>query len=123
MAPPYTYDQYRSPYIGTITDLLVEPGRARAQAALQSGQAQARAAEIGGQAWAGALQNTGQAIAGGIQQLMDPRVRLEALTLQGAQHLQAGRQAQATMLRGDQLPPRATGPRQEGFLDSPGPFE
>src|SRR2546425_730569 len=123
MAPPYTNDQYRSPNIGTIKDLLVERGRARAQAALQSGQAQARAAEIGGQAWAGALRNPGKAIAGGIQQLMDPRVRLEALTLQGAQHLQAGRQAQATMLRGDQLPAGATGPRQESFLDSTGLFD
>lgn len=49
---PFQYEHYRSPYVGTMADLLTHQHDARA-----------RAAEISGQAYGGAIANIGQTIA------------------------------------------------------------
>lgn len=89
---PFQYEQYRNPFVGSISDLITRPGdiraaaaeriaAAQANAAQQIGAAQAGAAQASGQAYAGAAQGVGSAIAGSIQQATDPRRQAEALQL------------------------------------------
>lgn len=86
---PFQYEQYRNPFVGSISDLITRPGdiraaaaeriaAAQANAAQQIGAAQSGAAQASGQAYAGAAQGVGNAIAGSIQQATDPRRQLEA---------------------------------------------
>lgn len=79
--PPFQYDGYRNPYVGSLTDIIREPGQIRARAAELSGQAQARAVEQSGQAWAGAIRNIGDAASSAVQQATDQRRKLETLQL------------------------------------------
>jgi hypothetical protein len=70
---------YQSQNTGRITDLLMEPGRIAAQAALQKGQA-----------WAGAAQNIGQTASRTLTSLLEerqqaPARKLQALQVEGAQ--------------------------------------
>lgn len=59
---PFVFDQYRSPYVGSISELMQAPAQAQARAAEQIGNAQANAALQSGGAWANAAQNIGQAV-------------------------------------------------------------
>lgn len=79
---PFQFDQYRSPFVGSISELMQAPAQAQARAAELGGQAQANAALQRGQAWSGAAQGVGQAVSGAIQQATDPRRKLEQQALQ-----------------------------------------
>jgi hypothetical protein len=84
---PFQYQPYRNPYVGTIADLMLEPGRAQAQAAVQSGNA-----------WANAANQIGQSVAaipGQIQQqkALQTQQQIHDLQLKQAQQHDTDRQA------------------------------
>lgn len=80
---PFQYSPYRSPYVGTMAELMMEPGRAQAQAAQQSGQA-----------WGQAANQIGQ-IAGSIPQQIQQQQYLQQQTaLHGLQLSEAQKAAQ-----------------------------
>lgn len=60
MAGAFRYDQYRNPYVGSISDLLQRPGDIEARRAESVANAQAQSEIARGNAWAGAVSNIGQ---------------------------------------------------------------
>lgn len=79
MANTFEYQPYRSPFAGSIAELMAHQHDPQARAAEQIGQAQARAAEISGNAWGQAAQGIGQQVAGAVQQATDPRRKMEQI--------------------------------------------
>jgi len=73
MAGPFQFETYHNPYVQSISQLMLAPAQAQAQAAQTIGQAQANAALARGQAWSGAAQNIGQSVGQVAQQMGDPR--------------------------------------------------
>ena len=99
---PFQFEQYRNPYVQSISDLMQEPGRAsahaattignaQAQGAMNSGNALAQAAAQRGAAYAGAVNQIGQTVAAIPQQMV--RAKEDALRTQILQQ-QAGAGAQ-----------------------------
>lgn len=85
---PFTYQQYRNPYIGSIADLLQHQNDPQARAAEQIAAANAHAAEVSGQAYAGMASNLGQIpgqIVQQVQQAKHTAQQDEAQKLQIAQ--------------------------------------
>jgi hypothetical protein len=126
--PPFQYDQYRSPYVGSISQLIQAPGQAYARAAELGGNAQAAAAQQSGNAWAGAAQNIGQAVAAIPQQIQQAKAQdqvnqLRGMQLAEAQQQQQGRASVDQLMAGDQMAPGDTGPRRPSYLDSKGLFD
>ena len=66
---PFVYPQYHSPYVQSLTQLIMAPGEAQAEAAKSIGQAQAQAQLSSGNAWANAANQIGQTVAAVPQQL------------------------------------------------------
>lgn len=62
MSPPFRYEPYRSPYVGSISDLLQRPADIEAQRSQIVAQAQAQAAIESGRAWSGAVQGIAQTV-------------------------------------------------------------
>jgi len=132
---PFQYEQYRSPFVGTIGDLLLRRGDVEAQRARAIADAQARAELASGQAWGGAIQNIGQTVAAIPQQIQQAKAQQQQEQIRGLQLQQAqvqnadlmqrqkGQQAMDAMLTGDQMPPDAAGPRQPSYLDEQGLFD
>jgi len=54
--PPFKYEAFVNPYIGSISELMGKGDEAKAQALLRIGEIQARAEEQRGQAWGNAVQ-------------------------------------------------------------------
>ena len=57
--PPFKYEAFVNPYIGSISELMGKGDEAKAQALLRIGEIQARAEEQRGQAWGNAVQSIG----------------------------------------------------------------
>ena len=101
--PPFTYEPYRNPHVGSLSQLLMAPGQIEAQRAQTVGNAQAQAAQASGQAWGNAIQGAGQAVSGAIQQATDPRRKLEAAQLESAMlENDAAKQRKADLIALDQ---------------------
>ena len=90
----FQYLPYRSPYTGSISDLMMRPAEAQGQAAI-----------TGANAWAQAAQGVGQAVSqftGTVGQLTDPRRQMEQQQLNTARAAQKfdtiANQIQSTML-------------------------
>ena len=66
---PFQFEQYRNPYVQSISDLMQEPGRASAQAATTIGNAQAQGAINSGNALAQAAAQRGAAYVGAVNQI------------------------------------------------------
>lgn len=100
--PPFQYEQYRSPYVGAISDLIQAPSQAYAHAAQQVGQAQANAQLQSGNAWAGAAEQIGAIPGQIVKQQQEQKVQQQTAALRsqqlaaGAEQLQE-RQAAAKM--------------------------
>lgn len=94
---PFTLQQYQSPYIGTIADLMQGPARAQAQALRQSADAQARAAESSGQAWGNAIGTIGQLVSRLPGQIQDAQQQ------QQTREFQSSRDARETALADSRL--------------------
>lgn len=125
---PYVNRPYVDQRTNTIADLLLRSGDIEARRAEQIGNAQARGEEQRGAIWGGAAQNIGQTFARLPEQIAEGRRantidQMNQLRLGQAQRQQAGQQAVAGMMRGDQLPQGDTGPRQQSFLDESGLFD
>jgi hypothetical protein len=58
--PPFRYEAFVNPYIGSISELMGKGDQAKAEALLRIGEIQARAAEQRGQAWGNAIQGLGK---------------------------------------------------------------
>lgn len=111
--PPFRFDTYHDPYVGTIADLMQKPADVQAAAALARGQAYSQAA-----------QNIGNTVAGTIQRATDPRAKIEAAQLQDIQERQRGAKVMDSLMAGGQpLPPGSVGPQQESYLDPSGLFD
>lgn len=81
---PFQFDQYRNPFVSSISSLMQAPAQAQAQAALTGGQAQANAALQNGQAWSGAANQIGQTVAAIPQQMQQQKMQaLQTQHLQG----------------------------------------
>jgi hypothetical protein len=70
--PPFQYEPIRSPYVGSLADLM-----------MAKGQIAARAAEQQGQIWGNTAQNIGQAATGAILTATDPRRQLAQQEVEG----------------------------------------
>lgn len=135
----FAFQPYRSPFATSIADLMLrrgdvdaaraaQLGNIGANAALTGGNAQANAAFQGGNAWAGAIRGIGDTIAGIPGQIAATRRSntidsMNQIKLADLQREQAGGQAVAGMMRGDQLPAGDTGRRQQSYLDDNGLFD
>ena len=64
--PPFRYDPFVDPYVGTISDLMGKGDEAKARALLAIGEIQARAAEQRGQAWGGSVESLGNIASKGL---------------------------------------------------------
>ena len=72
--PPFRYEAFVNPYIGSISELMGKGDQAKAEALLRIGEIQARAEEQRGQAWGNAVQGLGKIaseIPGQIQEQKD----------------------------------------------------
>lgn len=76
---PFQFSPYESPYVQSISALMMKPAEAQAQAAQNIGAVRAQAAQQSGQAWAGAAQGVGNAVANTVQQYNDPKIQLARL--------------------------------------------
>jgi len=128
MAGPFQFETYHNPYVQSISQLMLAPAQAQAQAAQTIGQAQANAALARGQAWSGAAQNIGQDVASiarqyAQQQQQAPINQLNAIRAREAARLEAGGQAVARMEQPQQLPPGVEGPQPENYLTPEGLFD
>jgi len=129
--PVFEYSAYKSPYIGTIADLLRSQGDIRASAQIASANAQARALELQGQASANMAQAIGQGIASAAQiplqvqqaKRLEAQTALQHLQVQAAQHEAAGKQAVAGLMQGSHLGPEDVGPRLPSYLGDDGLFD
>lgn len=122
--PPFRYDPYVDPYVGTISDLMGKGDEARANALLRIGEIQARAAQERGQAWGGAIAGIGNTVAGAIQDwqkekiarpIREQQAKLTGLQIDAAERdkaeaerLKAGRAEYNRLLQGQPLPPRTS---------------
>lgn len=125
---PFQFNPYEDRFSGSIASLLARRGDIGAQAAMTIGNARANAAAASGQAWAGALNNIGQTFAALPGQIEgQKRIALQDELLRGRvadeQKMRAGEGAVDTMMRGDQLPAGAVGPRQDNFLGADGLYD
>jgi hypothetical protein len=124
----YSFEPYRSPFANSIAETIQRRGDIAARQAQTVGAAQANAAQQSGQSWAHALLGATQAL-GAIpteiqkQKLLQQETGLRDLQLKREQSRQAGEGAVDSMMRGDQLAPGATGPRQDSYLDHNGLFD
>lgn len=90
--PPFEYQHYRNPYVGSIAELMARQGDIRAQAAQQIGSAQANAALQRGQVYGNAAQQIGQSITAIPQQMQAQRALQQESELRGLQLQAAKRQ-------------------------------
>lgn len=121
--PQFQFTPYHSPFANSIAETIARRGDIAARAAEQVGAAQAGAQQASGQAWARGIEGAGQAVSGAIQQATDPRRQMEQIQLDRAKQTQQGERTVDTMMRGDQMAPGDTGPRQESYLDANGLFD
>ena len=70
---PFQFQPYQSQGAGTIADLILRSGDARAQAMLQAAQIQAQANQVGAQARAGVVGNIAGAVSGSIGDILQQR--------------------------------------------------
>lgn len=84
--PPFRYEAFVNPYIGSISELMGKGDQAKAEALLRIGEIQARAAEQRGQAWGNAIQGLGNIASKAITDYNDPKAR-EARAIDKAQKI------------------------------------
>lgn len=120
MGTPFQYDPYRSPFVGSISQLLGAEGDIRAKQALAVGNAQAQGTQQSGAIWANTLNNVGAIVGGSLREQADPRRQADEIHLQQLKQQQAGQGKVDALMRGDQLPPGAVGPRQPSYTDAHG---
>jgi len=83
--PPFKYEAFVNPYIGSISELMGKGDEAKAQALLRIGEIQARAAEQRGQAWGNAIQGLGNIASKAITDYNDPKLKMEKMALAQAE--------------------------------------
>ena len=76
--PPFKYEPFQNPYVGSIIDLMGQGDEAKAQALTRVGEIEAQAARQRGQIWSGAVQNVGSAVSQGIQSWQDEKAQAKA---------------------------------------------
>jgi hypothetical protein len=76
--PPFKYEPFHNPYVGSIIDLMGRGDEAKAQALIRIGEIEAQAARQRGQAWSGAIQNVGSTVSQGIQSWQDEKAQAKA---------------------------------------------
>ena len=118
--PPFRYDPYQSPFVGSISQLLGAQGDIRAQQAVNVGNAQAQAALVSGNAWAQAGTGLGLMAGNTLQQFADPRRKLYDLELKRQQDRLSGEAKLNSLMQADQLPAGDVGPRKPSYLDADG---
>jgi len=84
--PPFKYEAFVNPYIGSISELMGKGDQAKAEALLRIGEIQARAEEQRGQAWGNAVQGLGNIASKAITDYNDPKAR-EARAIDKAQKI------------------------------------
>lgn len=92
-------DQYRSPYTGTIADLMSRKASIDAETMRGIADARARQQQASGQAWGGAIQNIGNAVSGTLRDYLNykaqaPQREMQALELQQARDNAAAQKEQ-----------------------------
>lgn len=118
--PQFDYSPYRSPFSGTLSQLLGQEGDIRAKQALAVGNAQAQGTQQSGAIWANTLNNVGAIAGHAAQEYGDPRRQADEIHLQQLKQQQAGQGKVDALMQGDQLPPGAVGPRQPTYTDAHG---
>jgi len=83
--PPFKYEAFVNPYIGSISELMGKGDQAKAEALLRIGEIQARAAEQRGQAWGNAIQGLGNIASKAITDYNDPKLKMEKMALAQAE--------------------------------------
>lgn len=108
--PPFQYDTYRSPYTGTIAELMQQGTKARADAELRHGQI-----------WAQGVQNVATSVNHAVDVATDPRRKLEVAALEdhrlktaALQHQMEGRAELSRAMQHSVAP--ATGPGSSSTL-------
>jgi hypothetical protein len=91
--PPFKYEAFVNPYIGSISELMGKGDQAKAEALLRIGEIQARAAEQRGQAWGNAVQGVGNIVSKAITDYNDPKLRMQKIELAKAEEADRLRQA------------------------------
>lgn len=123
--PPFQYDTFVNPYVGTIGQLIGREGQIRAQQAQRIGEIEARAAENRGQIWGNAIQGIGNTVAGTLKDLTDPAKKMQMLQLQDAQRMNAAQKSYDRAVSGQvpsqPLPEQPVGPTlPESYLTPDG---
>jgi len=100
-------ETYRSPYTGTMADLIRQRGEIAAQTTAAIGDAQARRAAQSGQAWGNAIQNIGNAVSGTLKDYTDykanaPVREAQALQLQRAKQQYSAEEGQQFLAKAGQ---------------------
>lgn len=102
--PQYQYDPYRSPFVGSLSQLLGAEGDIRAKQALAVGNAQAQGTQQSGAIWANTLNNVGQIAANVPQEMNRQKVADATAAHLGAETSllkgQVSEQQRAIQLRG-----------------------
>ena len=101
--PPFKYEAFVNPYIGSISELMGKGDEAKAQALLRIGEIQARAAEQRGQAWGNAVQGVGNIVSKAITDYNDPKLRMQKIELAKAEEADRLRRA-STVLSSQTIP-------------------
>jgi hypothetical protein len=83
--PPFKYEAFVNPYIGSISELMGKGDQAKAEALLRIGEIQARAEEQRGQAWGNAIQGLGNIASKAITDYNDPKLKMEKMALAQAE--------------------------------------
>ena len=98
---PFQYQEIRSPFVGSLSDLMMRKGDIAAHLAEQVGQAQAQAVQASGQAWAGAARDIGDTAGKSLALAVDPLRRAEAeKTRIETENLKAQQAQNAARLKG-----------------------
>jgi len=127
--PPFQYQQYVNPYVGTIGQLIARQGDTQAEALTATAQAQAQAAQTSGQIWGQAIGGIARSL-GGIpgditaarraaveEKRAASQAQLDQMKLQQERfNLQKGQREQEEIARAEQVYAAASATRPDGSV-------